>query len=413
MEEKEKSAVDAYAKQQYISDYRISLNFIKLKKQDKKISYAVTTTLPMPESDEFLKSCTPYWLYYYSLIDENRIKLENDFDRGLLSCYGTGDNSLRRLSGMSNIQAQQTILHALFGGEKPDFKHLRDKIYPWAVQHIWELLDIYFESHKKEIPDEEFNFLKNELKRAQDSIYLKELGDVSIFQPPHLSKPKGNNKSNKRIKADLESKEAEIEKLKRQLEDSQKENDRLKKELSELKRVIEGLEKSCNDRQSNIDNLSSELKTVREIAKQKNSELEENKRENEQKIIEEKETILQQILNSVKEPLYEWQRSLSGAGEKDHARSVWLKKILASLSEIGIGTIVQLDDLLTMRTFAFDEKLHYDDNAVYQNGQPVYAITLGFKLYKDNSFGLSERVLDKAEVMLNDKIIGSDKDDAQ
>ena len=280
-----------------------------------------------------------------------------------------------------------------------------------AIKFI--LLDIYFESHKKEIPDEEFNFFKNELKRAQDSIYLKELGDVSIFQPPHLSKPKGNNKSNKRIKADLESKEAEIEKLKRQLEDSQKENDRLKKELSELKRVIEGLEKSCNDRQSNIDNLSSELKTVREIAKQKNSELEENKRENEQKIIEEKETILQQILNSVKEPLYEWQRSLSGAGEKDHARSVWLKKILASLSEIGIGTIVQLDDPLTIRTFAFDEKLHYDDNAVYQNGQPVYAITLGFKLYKDNSFGLSERVLDKAEVMLNDKIIGSDKDDAQ
>ena len=34
MEEKEKSAVDAYAKQQYISDYRISLNLLKLKKQD-------------------------------------------------------------------------------------------------------------------------------------------------------------------------------------------------------------------------------------------------------------------------------------------------------------------------------------------------------------------------------------------
>lgn len=116
-----------------------------------------------------------------------------------------------------------------------------------------------------------------------------------------------------------------------------------------------------------------------------------------------KEQTAMQMINALKEPIYSWEQALSG--DNAPAKFARLKSILMSLSEIGIETVVSLSDLVKMNPLAFDENVHYDSCSIHENGQAVYAITLGFRLSDDNIFGLGKRLIDKAEVrsILNDE----------
>ena len=382
MDEKDKNAIDRCAVQQYINDYRSAVKILKSKKEAAPGDFSETVHLPMSNVEEIKKSGSGYWLYYYSLYEENLTLLKEHFNNGLLSCYGSGVNSLRHTLN------EKSILHAVFGGETPDFEQLRCDIYPWATRHIWEILDKYFKTHKKEIPENEFNYFEIQIKEARENNHLKELDGMSLIK--QLQKPVSEKKakpSNRKSEKYL----AEINDLERQLKALQAENANLSAERKCLLEQKEHYEKESAIKDDEFAHLRGLCKKIREESA--NDKIKYN-----DLLIDTKKQTVIQIINAIKEPIYDWEQSLSG--EDAPSKFARLKSILMSLSEIGIEPVADLSDLIKMNPLTFDEHIHYDSSSTHENGQPVYAITLGFQLNDNNIFGLKKQLIDKAEVRL-------------
>lgn len=388
MDEKEKKSIDSYAAQQYTADYKTAVKILKSTKGTALGEFSETTQTSMPDVKELKTYGSGYWLYYFSLNEENIDQLKAHFDNGLLSCYGNGENSLRHTFN------EKTVLHILFGGEKPNYERLRNDIYPWAVQHIWEILDRYFKTHKKEIPENEFDYFEIQLREARENNYLKELDGISLIK--QMQKPTSATKAKPSPNHESERFLEEINTLKQRLKTLQTENANLSAENKRFHEQKERYEKESAIKDDELAHLRRRCKKIIE-------ESANDKMKYDDLLIITKEQTAMQMINALKEPIYNWEQALSG--DNAPAKFARLKSILMSLSEIGIETVVSLSDLVKMNPLAFDENVHYDSCSIHENGQAVYAITLGFRLSDDNIFGLGKRLIDKAEVrsILNDE----------
>lgn len=437
MDKEQKEKLPGVAKGWYRKDYRI------FKAENSQESFESIDPRTKDHRDERVEAIdyiiekypmqAPYFIYFCCLdYDENEEihkDLTSKFDSGLLSCYGNGKNSMR-------VRAKEaTVLKALIGETEPNsdqfYEHLKKDIYPYAVQHIWEILKKYFKTHKKEIRSEELDEFSKAFAIAE-----KEWDPNAGKKPKVKTPPKPKEKRNATLKKLCEyafeddasknvildealkefrrydkGKQAEITFFMEPLAACfgidgsrlKEENARLQEECARLTREKATLEKQIQEYKQSAYRQEQQFLIIEkklQEAEQKSKVAENARHELEESVVEIREREVRerliQLISAVKEPLYAWQNKLSGS--KDRSEYIRMQHILSALEEVGLEPIVKLSDLINMAPFPYDETLHRSDFSL-QDTDMVYAVSLGFRLTEDNRFGVAGGILDKAEVL--------------